>query len=108
MLELTKTKRATSSSRAARTTAFDSALLTSVSVCGLPTPSTMPARWIACVQPENALRASRRHAQIAAVDLAALAHPRGRGALVGDADLVVGVAEQAADDRRAEAFRRRR
>ena len=42
------------------------------------------------------------HAQVAAVDLAALAHPGRRGALVGDADLVVGVAEQAADDRRAQ------
>ena len=54
------------------------------------------------MQPASALRASREHAQVAAVDLAALAHPGRRGALVGDADLVVGVAEQAADDRRAQ------
>ena len=34
------------------------ALLTSVSVCGLPRPSTIAARWIACEQPASALRAS--------------------------------------------------
>src|SRR5262249_10874131 len=37
-------------------------------------------------------------AQVAGVDLAALAHPRGRRALVGDADLVVGIAQQPAHD----------
>ena len=42
------------------------------------------------------------HAQVAGVDLAALAHPVGRRALVGDAHLEVGVAQQAAHDRRAD------
>ncbi len=41
-------------------------------------------------------------AQVAAVDLAALAHPLRRLALVGDADLEVGVAQQAPHDRRAD------
>ena len=41
-------------------------------------------------------------AQVARVDLAALAHPLRRRALVGDADLPVGVAQQAADDGRAD------
>ena len=41
-------------------------------------------------------------AQVAGVDLAALAHPAGRLALVGDADLPVGVAEQAPHDRGAD------
>ena len=36
------------------------------------------------------------------MDLAALAHPAGRVALVGDADLEVGVAEQPARDRGAD------
>ena len=42
------------------------------------------------------------HAQVAAVDLAALAHPHRRLALVGDAHLEVGIAQQAPDDRGAD------
>src|SRR3954449_3378724 len=41
-------------------------------------------------------------AQVARVDLAALAHPLRRQPLVGDADLPGGVAQQAADDGRAD------
>ncbi len=54
------------------------------------------------MQPRIALRASSSVAQVAAVDLAALAHPHRRLALVGDADLEVGVAQQAPDDRGAD------
>src|SRR5215210_2100474 len=54
-------------------------------------PPTIAARWITCEQPLEA-------AQIAGVDLAALAHPLRRRALVGDADLPVGVGDQAAHD----------
>jgi hypothetical protein len=42
------------------------------------------------------------HAQVALVDLAALGDPRRGGALVGDADLPVAVAQQAAHDRGAD------
>ena len=38
------------------------------------------------------------HPQVAGVDLAALAHPVGRDALVGDADLEGRIAEQPTDD----------
>src|SRR5918998_1786240 len=41
-------------------------------------------------------------AQVAGVDLAALAHPLWRGALVGHPDLVVGVAQQTPNDRGAD------
>ena len=77
-------------------------MLTSVSVCGLPRALDDPGEVDRVRAARERLARLAQHAQVAAVDLAALAHPAGRGALVGDADLVVGVAEQAADDRRAE------
>ena len=77
-----------------------------MSVCGslwkFAIPPTIAARWMTCEQPRIALRASSSVAQVAAMDLAALAHPRRRVALVGDAHLEVGVAEQAPDDRGAD------
>ena len=84
------------------TTAPVSALLTSVSVNGslwkLAIPPTIAARWMTWLQPVSALRATSSVAQVAGVDLAALAHPVGRGAVVGDADLEVRVAQQPPDD----------
>ena len=66
-------------------------MFTSSSVCGslwkLAIPPTIAARWITCVQPATAARASSSVAQVAGVDLAGLAHPGGRLALVGDAHL---------------------
>src|SRR3954465_7444170 len=60
----TYTKRDTSWASAARTTPLYKALLTSVSVWGslwkLPMPPTIAARWMTCVQPRVALRASSR------------------------------------------------
>ncbi len=61
-------------------------------------PPTIAARWMTCVQPLVAVRACSRIAQIAGVDLAALAHPLRGQALVGDAHLIGGVGEQAPDD----------
>ena len=81
-------------------------MLTSVSVYGslwkFAIPPTIAARWITCVQPAIAVRASVEVAQVAGVDLAALAHPLRRRALVGDADLPVGIAQQPAHDGRAD------
>ena len=54
------------------------------------------------MQPENALRASRSTRRSPRWTSQPSRIHAGRGALVGDADLVLGVAEQAADDRRAE------
>ena len=54
------------------------------------------------MQPCVASRASREVAQVAAVDLAALADPLRRLALVADPDLERGVAQQAAHDRGAD------
>ncbi len=50
----------------------------------------------------QAPRARREVAQVTQVELAALAHPLRRLAMVGDPNLPVGVAQQAADDRRAD------
>ena len=52
--------------------------------------------------PAGRLAGLGQQPQIAAVHLAALAHPAGRVALVGDADLEVGVAQQAPHDGRAD------
>ena len=65
-------------------------------------PPTIAARWMTCDAALHRLARLDEVAQVAGVDLAALAHPLRRLALVGDADLVVGVAQQAADDRRAD------
>ena len=65
-------------------------------------PPTIAARWMTCEQPLRGRARLVEVAQVAGVDLAALAHPVRRLALVGDADLVVGVAQQAADDGRAD------
>ena len=65
-------------------------------------PPTIAARWMTCEQPRDRLARLVEVAQVAAVDLAALAHPVGRRALVGDADLARGVAQQAAHDGRAD------
>ncbi len=54
------------------------------------------------MQPENALRASRSTRRSPRWTSQPSRIHGGRGALVGDADLVIGVPEQAADDRRAE------
>ena len=54
------------------------------------------------MQPAVASRAWREVAQVAGVDLAALAHPLRRLTLVGYPHLVVGVAQQALDDRGAD------
>ena len=55
-----------------------------------------------CVQPARRLARLGEVAQVARVDLAALAHPVRRRALVGDAHLPVGVAQQPAHDRGAD------
>ena len=61
-------------------------------------PPTMAARWTTCEQPAHGGPGLLGHAQVAGVDLAAFAHPLGRGALVGDADLVGGVGQQVPHD----------
>ena len=54
------------------------------------------------MQPRVAASASVVHAQVAGVDLAALAHPLRRGPLVGDPHLPRRIAKQAPDDRGAD------
>ena len=61
-------------------------------------PPTIAARWTTWEQPAMAALRVLGRAQVAGVDLAAFAHPLGRGALVGDADLIGGVGQQVPHD----------